>query len=570
MTLPPAPEGYRGAWRTDDDARAAYAEAAGIGRSTPRAVARPSDADDAQRIVAWAMMHQLPLVPRGSGSSMAGGAIGDGIVLDLGALDQIGDPDGRARRIAAGAGAIRDRVDAAARSAGLRFPVDPSSGAFCTVGGMAATNAAGARSLAFGAMRRSVESLDCIFADGTRAVVARGDAWRGIPALQGLAHVVPQLRTLAAGGACTRPGVRKESSGYAVDAFLAHDDAVDLIVGSEGTLCVVVGVELALLDVPGATATILGAFDSLDDAVAAAVDAHGAGAVACELLDRTFLAMVRSGGGAPGVPAGAEAVLLAEVEGADDDAASDGAARIDALFRAHRASAVATAMGPVAEAELWELRHGASPAIARLHPQLRSMQFIEDGGVPPHHFAEYVRGVRGILAHHAIPGVIFGHAGDAHAHVNPLVDVSAPAWRSQVEQVLDEVTTLVARLGGTLAAEHGDGRLRTPLLARTWGGEAIEAFRLVKEALDPAGLLNPGVKVPQPGQRALGSIKYDPAEASPPPHAAAALREVERRRLYARSRLELLDEARGDAGRSGGDGSASTGADGLPTSTPAS
>lgn len=568
MTIPPPPEGYRGAWRTDGDARAVYAEAAGIMRERPRAVARPAGADDVQLLVAWAARNAMPIIPRGSGSSMAGGAIGDGVIVDLGALHHVGMPDRHTRRITAGAGAIRDRVDAAARREGLRFPVDPSSGAFCTVGGMAATNAAGPRSLAFGAMRGSVTSLDCVFADGSRALVARGREWRDIPALQALGRAVPQLRASAASGACSRPGLRKESSGYAVDAFLAHDDAVDLLVGSEGTLCLIVGVELALIDVPSATATILGAFESLDDAVAAAIGARSAGATACELLDRTFLVMARSGGGASGVPAGTEAVLLAEVEGKSDHEAREGAERVDALFRAHRASAVATAMGPVAEAELWELRHAASPTIARLHPHLRSMQFIEDGGVPPRHFAEYVRGVRDILAHHRIPGVIFGHAGDAHAHVNPLVDVSEPGWRSQVEQVLDEVTALVARLGGTLAAEHGDGRVRTPLLERTWSAEAIAAFRLVKDAVDPAGLLNPGVKVPRPGQVALGRIKYDPADDQPSRRAAAALRMVEQRRLYARSRLELLDEAGEEQPGPGAE--SGTGGSGLQPPTAAS
>lgn len=568
MTLPPPPEGFRGAWRTDDDARAVYAEAAGIARELPRAVARPADAASVQRLAAWAWEHALPLIARGSGSSMAGGAIGEGIVVDLGALDHIGAADRIARRIRAGAGALRGRVDAAARLAGLRFPVDPSSGEFCTVGGMASTNAAGARSLAFGAMRESVVALDCVFADGSRAEVVRGHDWRGIPALRRLDEALPQLRTLAAKGACSRPGVRKESSGYAVDAFLEHDDAVDLIVGSEGTLCLIVGVELALIEVPGATATILGAFSSLDEAVGAAVDARAAGATACELLDRTFLAMARAGGGADGVPADAEAVLLAEVEGSTSGTVRDSAAHIEALFRAGGASAVATAMEPVAEAELWELRHAASPSIARLHPHLRSLQFIEDGGVPPQRFAEYVRGVREILARHGIQGVIFGHAGDAHAHVNPLVDVAAPDWRLHVGDVLDEVTSLVTHLGGTLAAEHGDGRLRTPLLSRTWNEEATAAFQLVKAALDPAGLLNPGVKVPLPGQEPLGIIKYDPAAGALPPRAAAVLRRVEQRRLYARSRLELLEEADLEtSSRSDGTGTAGAGLPAPPAAS---
>lgn len=518
-----------------------YSEAAGIGRHMPRAVARPSDIGSVQQLAAWSNGHGVPLIPRGSGSSMAGGAIGDGVVVDLGALDAIGRVDSEARRIRVGAGAIRDAVDAAARAAGLRFPVDPSSGAFCTIGGMVGTNAAGARSLAFGAMRDSVVALDCVFADGSRAELRRGQPWTAVPALADLASIRRDLGALAASGSLQRAGVRKESSGYAIAAFLAADDVVDLVVGSEGTLCLVVAVELALRERPAATSTVLASFASLDDAVGAAVGARAAGAVACELLDRTFLEMARSGGGAAGVPRDADAVLIAEVESMDAGAIDEFAERVAQLFRTHGAAGVVTALGPAAEAELWELRHAASPTITRLHPDLRSMQFVEDGAVPAAVFAEYVRGVREILARHGLPGVIFGHAGDAHAHVNPLVDVARAGWRAQVDAVLEECTALVARLGGTLAAEHGDGRLRTPLLDRVWDARACESFAMVKRALDPAGTLNPGVKVPVEGQRPLETIKYDPDALVLPPRAAAVLGHVGRERAYGQSRLEMLE-----------------------------
>lgn len=544
MTLPPPPAEYRGAFRTDPEACAAYSEAAGIGRQAPSAVGRPADAESVAMLVAWAAAHAIPVVPRGSGSSMAGGAIGEGIALDLGALDTIGEVDVARRHIAVGAGAIRDAVDHAARAAGLRFPVDPSSGAFCTIGGMVGTNAAGPRALAFGAMRAWVHAVDCVFADGTCATLARGGDWRGVPALARLAREgVPRLRELAREGPFARPGLRKESSGYAVDAFLASDDVVELVVGSEGTLCVVVGATLVLAEAPGATSTVLAAFPSLDDAVTAAVRAADAGASACELLDRTFLDVARSGGHATAIPADTEAVLLTEVEGRDADAVRAATGALAQAFRQHGAAAVVTAMEPVAEAELWEVRHAASPTIARLHPELRSMQFIEDGSVPPAQFAAYVRGVRAALARHGLRGVIFGHAGDAHAHVNPLVDVTAPDWRARISGLLADVTALVSRLGGTVAAEHGDGRVRTPLLSQVWPARALAAFRVVKDACDPAGILNPGVKVALPSQEPLGAIKYDPALPPHPRRAAHVLRAVERTRAYARSRLELLDEA---------------------------
>jgi hypothetical protein len=171
------------------------------------------------------------------------------------------------------------------------------------------------------------------------------------------------------------------------------------------------------------------------------------------------------------------------------------------------------------------------------------MQFIEDGCVPPERLAEYVRGVRAALDRQGIRGVIFGHAGDAHVHVNPLVNVSDPAWRSKVVALLDDVATLTARLGGTLSGEHGDGRLRAPLLPRVWSGEALAHFATVKRAFDPDNLLNPGAKLATPGEQAVAQVKYDPTLPPLPGAARDVLAVVERDRAYARSRLELLAEA---------------------------
>src|SRR5207248_8177413 len=180
-----------------------------------------------------------------------------------------------------------------------------------------------------------------------------------------------------------------------------------------------------------------------------------------------------------------------EADAADE--AGEAARAIAALFERAGATVVRIARDEPTETELWELRHAASPILSRLDPSLRSMQFIEDGAVPPARLADSVRGVRESLARNGVRGVIFGHAGDAHVHVNPLIDVSASDWRARAARILDEVTDLVARLGGTLTGEHGDGRLRTPLLERVWPEEARARFALVKRCLEPLGICNPGV-----------------------------------------------------------------------------
>jgi len=153
-----------------------------------------------------------------------------------------------------------------------------------------------------------------------------------------------------------------------------------------------------------------------------------------------------------------------------------------------------------------------------------------------------VRGVRAALEKRGIRGAIFGHAGDAHVHVNPLVDVSQPEWRSNVEGLLDDVVKLTAELGGTLSGEHGDGRLRTPLLSRVWSDHAREIFSMVKKAFDPSGILNPGVKIPLDGQQPLGDIKYDPSLAPLPREAREALDKITDERAYSTFRLSLIPE----------------------------
>src|SRR5690242_20032238 len=330
MALTSPPSGFRGTFRDDLDARAVYSEAAGIARILPRAVAVPADADDVCTLVRWAAEARVPLVPRGSGSSMAGGAIGDGVIVDLSRLDSIDAPDVASRTIRCGPGAVRDAVDRAARAVGLQFPVDPSSGAFCSVGGMVSTNASGAHTLRYGSTRAWVEALDCVFADGSRAELRRGVPAPRTPlvarALDALAPVIAEERASPSRHA----GVRKESSGYGLAAFAESGQLVDLIAGSEGTLALLVGVELRLAPLRPHTASVLGAFATLEGAVVGADGARRIGAVACEALDRTFLDVARRGGAPVPTPEDAESVLLAEAEAETSDEATAMARAIEA------------------------------------------------------------------------------------------------------------------------------------------------------------------------------------------------------------------------------------------------
>jgi FAD/FMN-containing dehydrogenase len=169
------------------------------------------------------------------------------------------------------------------------------------------------------------------------------------------------------------------------------------------------------------------------------------------------------------------------------------------------------------------------------------MQFVEDGAVPLPKLPDYVKGVRDALTSRGVSGVMFGHAGDAHVHVNPLIDLRQPDWREKVSGLLEDVVALTSRLGGTLSGEHGDGRIRTPLLDRVWHKDAVRLFSLVKKAFDPGNTFNPGVKVPLAGQRALVDIKYDPSLPPLPEKARTALDGLVSAREYGRFRLSLID-----------------------------
>jgi FAD/FMN-containing dehydrogenase len=508
--LPPPPSGFRGAFVRDTARREAFAEHAGILRALPAAVAAPEDADDLAALVRWAAEHRVPLVPRGAGTGMPGGAVGPGVVVDLqSGFDREPEVDARARTARVLPGATLERLNLAAAPHGLHFPVDPSSAHLAAIGGILASNSGGAHTVRHGAARAWTEALELVLADGSRARAARGQPPAEPRLREILARVDAVLRPRAEALLARWPRVRKNSSGYALKEYLQSGDAVDLLVGSEGTLALIAGAELRLASIPPVRALALLELTSLEDVGAAVERILPLRPATCEMIDRTFIDLVRSGGEDPGYPLreGLEAILFVEMEG-------DTAAEVEAKLEALRAAVAGvadrvTVAADAAERErFWHVRHAASPLIARMAGARVSMQFIEDGVVPVERLADYVRLLRRVLERHALPAVIFGHAGDGNLHVNPLVDVARAGWRDEAEAIVYEVAEGVARLGGTMAGEHGDGRLRAPVLETVWGAETVALFRAVKDAFDPQGILNPGVILPLPGQRPLDGVRY--------------------------------------------------------------
>lgn len=506
---------------------AAYSEGAGIYRILPRAVAIPSSPVEVASILKHAATARLPVTARGAGSGMAGGNVGRGIVMDMsqGFHDLVVDPERRIAR--AGASVTWARVNEAARAHGLRLPPDPSSGAFATSGGMASTNAAGARSVLHGSVRPWIDALEIVGVDGETRWIKRG-AGNG-----GRVSLTPENRA-----AVTRafPKTRKNSSGYALDAFIISGDEVDLFIGAEGTLGIVTAVDWRLdlepRSVAGAALGFAG-HDELREALSFLVARQPS---AIELLDQSLLAFVNQAGG--GIPEAVESLLLVEFE-RPKSAAATGAVGDAVRGLKHLLVHVETAVDRAGLEHLWSVRRLASPALARLPERQRSLQVIEDGCVPLHQLPQYVMELRVRAQSFGIPVAIFGHAGDGHIHVNVLPDLGSEGWRPRLQGLYDETSALQRRLGGTPSGEHGDGRLRAGLLKSFFGPAVCDLFRQVRHAYDPDSLLNPGVILPAADWDPLADLKVGDAAVPIPDDIAGRLRDLERNAAWATPKRSL-------------------------------
>ncbi len=466
--------------RDDPASRELYASDASLYRRLPAATLRAADADDLDAAMAACRAHGVPLTMRGAGTSLAGQAIGPGLVVNCSALAAIEiDPDGRVARV--GPGAVLDDLNRAAAAHGLMFGADVATANRATLGGMIANNSAGARSVVHGMTADHVRALDVTLADGTRATLRRG-----APAPAAL----EAARPLA--GAARPPALIRRVSGYALDALAG--DAPDwprLLCGSEGTLAITRRAELGLIRRPERRGLALLAFASVDEALDAVVGLLETGPSAIELMDRALLdpanrpPAVRA---LMGFAGDAAAILVVEHSGAADEVHD----RLAALAGAR------VVLEPAAQAAVWAVRRSGIARALRTGAgggagDPRPLAFIEDPAVPPARLAAFTREVRRVLEREGVPAIWYGHASVGCLHIRPLLDLREPGALARLRRIAEDVADLVADNGGSLSGEHGDGRVRGELLPRMYPPRTIDAFRRLKAALDPERLLNPGV-----------------------------------------------------------------------------
>lgn len=418
-------------------------------KQLPACVVFPRDAADVSFILKLAREHRAPVVARGSGTGLSGGSVPlpGSIVLCLVKMDRIIEVDTANLTLRAEAGAITQKIYEAADAAGLFYPPDPGSMKISTIGGNVAENSGGLRGLKYGVTRDYVMGLEVVLADGSVC-------WLGSKCV-------------------------KDVAGY---------NLRDLFIGSEGTLGVVTQVLLKLLPKPAARQTLLATYTAMDAAAETVSAIIAAKIIPCtlEFLDQKTLRCVEDFAKV-GLPRDAAAILLVETDG-HPAAVADEASKIEELCRAHGASSVRRAATAAEAVQLATARRSAFSALARLRPTT----ILEDVTVPRSELAGMIRAVEAIAIKHDLNIATFGHFGDGNLHPTILTDERDAAEMHRVELAFADIVDETLKRGGTITGEHGVGLAKKPFLKRQLGDNSFELLRLVKRALDPESLLNPG------------------------------------------------------------------------------
>jgi FAD/FMN-containing dehydrogenase/Fe-S oxidoreductase len=463
----------RGVSDVDDSVltRALYSSDASLYRVVPQVVVRPRHADELDAILDVSAETGAPVTMRGAGTSIAGNAVGTGIVVDtVKHLNDVVAIDPEARTAVVQPGVVHADLQRAAAPYGLRFGPDPSTHTRCTIGGMIGNNACGSRALGYGRTVDNVVALDVVHGPGAVDVSSR----LGALVDQHLAHVRTSFGRFS-----------RQVSGYSLEHLLPENGrSVDrFLVGSEGTLALVRSATVRLVDDRVERQLVVLGYPSMieaADAVPALIAATDGRMVACEGLDARIVDLVRARGSAvPELPRGAGWLF---VEVVDPSLVSRVVAESGAL--GHRL----VAEGPEAAA-LWRIREDGAGLAARSLTR-PAYSGWEDAAVPPERLGAWLRDFDGLLKEHGLDGVPYGHFGDGCVHVR--IDFLFDDGGASFREFLTACALKLREHGGSLSGEHGDGRARSELLATMYDEESLALFRAVKDICDPRNLLNPG------------------------------------------------------------------------------
>ncbi|MBO0823348.1 MAG: FAD-binding oxidoreductase [Actinobacteria bacterium] len=491
----------RGVPEIDTEPRrlAEYSSDASLYRVRPVAVAFPRAADEIAIILQACRDHGVPVTMRGGGTSLAGNAVGPGVVLDVSRhLNRIQAVDAESRTAIVEPGVVLDDLQRAAGRHGLRFGPDPSTHSRCTIGGMLGNNSCGSRALGYGRTADNVLSLKVLTGSGEHldSAATASDSVVLAALREAIGRHLGVIRTEFG-------RFPRQVSGYSLEHLLPERgfDVAKALVGSEGTCAITTNATLRLVPAPAHTALVVLGYESLAAAADAVPGLLPLRPTAIEGMDARIIGLVRAKSAVAGAGGLAElpidgGLLMVETGGASAAHAADAAHRV---VEAAAARSVLIAADARQAAAIWRVREDGAGLVARPSDGRAYHAGWEDAAVPPDRLGGYLRAFDALLAQHRLHGLPYGHFGDGCVHIRLDFGFDEPEGKQAFRRFLLEAADLVAAHGGSMSGEHGDGRARSELLPRMYSAEAVAAFGAVKAAFDPGNLLNPGVIVaPRP------------------------------------------------------------------------
>ncbi len=497
----------------EDDLRY-YSTDGGVFELEPTAIVFPKDANDVSTLVKTVDEYhhlgndRISLTARGNGTDQGGGPINTGIIVDfMRHMDQIleiGDDYAVVQP-----GCLYGRLQKELKRHGRYIPSYPASVEISTIGGAVANNAAGEKTVKYGATRDYVEAVQVVLADGTVTWLHAMDAQqlqhrKNLPSLEG--SIFTQIEKLVHDNQeiiHNHPNVTKESSGYALWRAQEGDkfNLAQVVVGSQGTLCFVTAIRMRTIPAPdpNKVTLLVSYYDSLEQAGVAAQKLHELNPSALEIVDQNLLELVNKQkpellvGLLPKdrIPA---VILLTEFDEQDDAERLAKEKAADHIIQEH-SFAERIKHTQAGQEQMWKLRRSAAAVMWTIPGKKKALPIIEDGTVPPHKLTEFIKRAYEIFNKYELEIAIWGHAGDADLHMQPFMDLSKTADRKKLFAMTDEFYKMVHELGGTAAGEHNDSLMRAVYRPIMFGPELEKLFDQVKHIFDPENMLNPHKKV---------------------------------------------------------------------------
>ncbi len=493
----------------DNLTRELYATDASIYRAEPVAVAFPKNTRQASALVLAAAQAGVSVIPRGAGTGLAGGAIGEGLVVDFSRYNrQISDLDLERRTVRVGPGVVLDTLNAFLRPHGFCFGPDVATGSRATLGGMIANNSSGAYTAVYGTVADHVHELEIVMADGR--VVMVGPGHDTLRKQRELVSDILYFHSLEIAERFT-PGMQKRRPGYALDRLAGSPDNLNhLICGSEGTLAAITSAELKIVKPPEERGLAILYFDSVAEAMQAAVELLDLNPAAVEHVDRVLLDQTR--GNRAFQPARdflcldgerVESLLLVEFF-------EDSCDKLASLRQRNVGRRMLVPEGPAESAMVWSLRKAGLSLLTGRKGPAKPATGIEDAAVRPEQLPEYVRELSRLMSDRGLEASFYGHARSGLLHVRPVVDLHLPSDVRKFRELAGEVSALVRKFGGSLAGEHGVGIARTEFMAEQVGEALLGAMRQIKHSFDPHDVLNPGKIIPDGRSKFDASLRLTP------------------------------------------------------------